>query len=263
MEEGGGRRGRRRRLPRTPFLNVRFSAAIKEFGTALKNSSLIVHRGNKGGEREEALRQFFRERMPANYSIVEGEVVDLNGQASPQLDVMFYDQSINFALVSGLTNVLPAEALLASIEVKSILTKGEIEKSVNAARKLRALRPYDRDLGGVDVGDSGGRVKLARYYHCLFAYDTDLAEQGWLSKEGARLFSGCGTDHVIDAVYVLNRGLINLTRKGGMLENESGGAIMNFYFSILNFIQRESPRRRETPFGRYVTHATQTWTTLS
>ena len=159
----------RRPLPRSPFLNVRFSAAVEEFGIALKKSSTIAHRGNKGSSREESLRQFFRERIPKAYAIVEGEVVDLNGSISPQLDLMFYNQSLNFALNADQSSILPAEALLASVEVKSILTKAEIEKSVTAARKLRQLRPYDRALGGTDVGDSQQKVNIARYYHCLSA----------------------------------------------------------------------------------------------
>ena len=141
---------------------------------ALKKTSSIHHRGNKGSSREEALRAFFRERLPSNYAVGEGEVVDLNGQTSPQLDIMFYDQSVNFALVTGTTQILPAEALLSSIEVKSTLNSAEIEKSASAARKLRALQPYGRALGGKDIGDGESKPRVARYLHCIFAYDTDL-----------------------------------------------------------------------------------------
>jgi len=165
----------RRPLPRSPFLNSRFGAAVEEFGIALKKSSSITHRGNKGRSREETLREFFRERFPTAYAITEGEVVDLNGSVSPQLDLMFYNQSTNFTLNADKTSILPAEALLASVEVKTTLNKIELEKSAIAARKLRDLRPYNRALGGTDAGDSPQRVRTARYYHCLFAYDSDTS----------------------------------------------------------------------------------------
>jgi hypothetical protein len=253
----------RRSLPRSPFLNTRFGAAVEEFGIALKKSSAIVHRGNKGSSREESLRQFFRERIPKAYAVTEGEVVDLNGSVSPQLDLMFYNQSINFALSADQSSILPAEALLASVEVKTLLNKAEIDKSIIAAKKLRQLRPYDRALGGADVGDSPPKVKIARYYHCLFAYGSDLSEKDWMNREAERIRALCGSQHLIDAVYVLNRGLLNITANIGRLEDDRGGAISNFYFSILNFIQRENNRRAETPFDRYVTHATKAWSTLT
>jgi hypothetical protein len=250
-------------LPRSPFLNTRFGAAVKEFGIALKKSSDIAHRGNKGSSREESLRQFFRDRLPRTYAVTEGEVVDLNGLVSPQLDLMFYNQSTNFALNADQSSILPAEALLASIEVKTMLSKAEIDKSAIAAKKLRKLRPYDQALGGTGVGDSRRKVNGARYYHCLFAYDSDLSEEDWMKREADRIRSLCGGEHLIDAVYVLNRGLLNMPANIGRLEDDHGGAISNFYFSILNFMQRENGRRAETPFYRYVTHATKAWSKLT
>ncbi|MEH2520552.1 hypothetical protein V1279_006125 [Bradyrhizobium sp. AZCC 1610] len=252
-----------RPLPRSPFLNSRFGAAVEEFGIALKKSSSIVHRGNKGTSREESLRQFFRERIPKAFAVVEGEVVDLVGSVSPQLDLMFYNQSINFALNADQSSILPAEALLASVEVKTTLSKNEIEKSVIAAKKLRQLRPFDRTLGGVDVGDAPQKVNIARYYHCLFAYGSDLSEKDWMKREAERIRSICGSEHLIDSVYVLNRGLLNISANVGRLEDDHGGAISNFYFSILNFIQRENGRRAETPFYRYMAHASRAWSKLN
>src|SRR5690349_3061646 len=40
-------------------------------------------------------------------------------------------------------------------------------------------------------------------------------------------------EHLIDNVYVLKRGLLNLNANSGRLEGETGSAITSFYFSIL------------------------------
>ena len=192
--------------------------------------------------------------------MAEGEVVDLYGRTSPQMDLMFFDRGINFALNADRTSILPAEALLATVEVKSLLNQAEISKSVEAARKLRMLKPFGKPLGGTNVGSFTD--KNARYYHCVFAYDSDLAADDWLEKEAKRFFNSCKDDHLIDAVYVVERGLLNISYRIGQREDANGGAITNFYFSILNFIQREAGRRDKTPYDRYVTPPTKAWLKL-
>lgn len=249
----------RKKLPRTPFLNARFGAAVKQFGLELIKTSSINNPGSKGTAREDALRGFFQERLPTSFAVVQGEVVDLLGQSSPQLDLMFFDQSVDFALNADSASILPAEALLASVEVKSSLNTTEISKSISAARKLRNLRPFGNALAGPDVESEGTRRKNARYLHCVFAYESNLTATNWLQNEAARFRAVSGDEHLVDVIYVLNRGIINLTGKIGRLEDEEGGAITNFYFSVLNFLERESARRASTPYQRYVTHATKGW----
>jgi hypothetical protein len=51
-------------LLRSHFLNPIFGAALEEFGVKFKATASIMHRGNKGNEREEVLRKFFRDRLP-------------------------------------------------------------------------------------------------------------------------------------------------------------------------------------------------------
>jgi hypothetical protein len=123
------------------------------------------------------------------------------------------------------------------------------------------LMPFGKPLSRPDVG-SQARRKNARYYHCIFAYGTDLTADNWLEKEGARFFNSCKQDHLIDTVYVVGRGLLNVGSRMGRCEDSEGGAVTAFYFSILNFIQREARRRPETPYERYVTPATRAWLKL-
>jgi hypothetical protein len=102
-------------------------------------------------------------------------VVDQFNVAGPQLDVLVFDQTRNFSFSDGEVCILPAEALLASIEVKSKLDAAEVERSSKAARKLRMLRPFKATLGGRDMGAAAEEGKRARYFHCVFAYNSDVA----------------------------------------------------------------------------------------
>lgn len=236
------------KIPRNAYLNARFSASVKEFGLELIKTSNVKHTGSKGRAREEALLEFFRLRLPERFSVVEGEAVDSSGHTSPQMDLMFYDRSVNFALSADASYVLPAEALLATIEVKSELNTDEIAKSVKAARELRKLKPFGRALAGSDVGKAS--AENCRYFHCIFAYKTNLTTD-WMNAEYTRLSNACGNEHLIDLVYVLDKGLVHLTSDMVRPEDEDGGAITELYFSLLNFIQREAGRRKSVPMDRY------------
>jgi hypothetical protein len=141
-------RSRRSRPQPVPVFNKRFAAALQRFGAALLETSAVSHSGIKGTKREDAFRDFIAERLPKRYGVASGEVVDQFNTAGPQLDVLIYDQTRNFSFSDGQIHVLPAEALLASIEIKSKLDSNEIRRSCEAARRLRALRPFKSVLGG-------------------------------------------------------------------------------------------------------------------
>lgn len=248
-------------LPRSPYLNARFAAAIEHFGADLKASASIAHSVIKGGEREQSLTGFMRERLPERFGVATGEVVDLNGRTSPQLDILIYDRYADFAFNGGSQSIIASEALLASVEIKSKLTSLEVAKCADAARKLRQLRPHNRELGGRDVGKLDGK-KRARYMHCVFAFDTDLKISKWPKNEVTRFDAELGSEHLIDAAYILGRGIINFNYRKARSEDGSGGAITSFYFSILNFVLREADRRRPTPYDRYVTHNVKSWSNI-
>lgn len=246
-------------LPRSPYLNARFAAAIQHFAADLKASAGTKHSVIKGGQREDSLIGFLRDRLPERFGVATGEVVDLNGLTGPQLDILIYDRHADFPFSTGSQTILPAEALLASVEIKSRLTSAEVAKCVEGAKKLRDLKPHDRDLAGIDVKNQNDTKKRARYMHCVFAFETDLATSNWPKNEVDRFDRAQGSSHLIDAVYVLERGVVNFNHRKARGEDEDGGAIMSFYFTLLNFVMREANRRRPTPYDRYVTHGVNSW----
>lgn len=247
---------------RSSHLHPQFSAAVKEFGLKFLKSQSITHRGNRGTAREEALLEFLSQNLPNRYSVAEGEITDLAGKSSPQMDIIIYDGIEDTPFKSGSSVILAAEAALVTIEVKSKISAQEILKSIEAAKKLRELRPFNKSLAGSDIQAEPSDAGQARYFHCVFAYDSDLTKDNWLSKEFGRIQEACESDHLIDAVYVLERGLIQMNGKKGREEDDDGGAISNLYFSILNFVQREGKRRKQTPYELYTKPQKNAWTEL-
>jgi hypothetical protein len=83
--------------------------------------------------------------------------VDQLNATGPQLDVLVYDQNRDFSFSDGTIHILPAEALLVSIEVKTKLDANGVRRCCEAARRLRALKPFKESLGGKDIGPRAQR----------------------------------------------------------------------------------------------------------
>jgi hypothetical protein len=145
-----------------PVFTDTFTAWIGQFKAEIIRTRNIKHKGTKGMLRESPLADFFSKKLPSVFGVTTGEAVDLDNRSSPQLDVLFYNRMRDFPFVSESAVVLPAEALLASIEVKSRLDANEARKSVEAARTLRKLRPFKAELGGRDIKDTSSSAALSK-----------------------------------------------------------------------------------------------------
>jgi hypothetical protein len=257
----------RRKTPSVSF-QKRFSAALQEFVAKFINSDAVKHAGSKGAEREKPVREFLAGHLPATFDVRKGEVVDIDDSRSPELDLVVFDKSRNFPFYDEGSDivVLPCEALLASIEVKSRLTSNEIKSTFEAAERLYRLRPFKRDVAprrrrGEPANND------ARFFHCIFAYESDLSLEGWLENEYRRLTTIAVETKVspeyIARVYVVNRGLIDLSDKRGVREGQGQGtALMQFYMHLLNFLSRENARRKPVPYIEYAGRMNAEWQKL-
>lgn len=243
-----------------PAFYEKFSTAIQFFGLYLAESANVRHAGNRGEEREFSLSRFLSDLLPSDFRVSSGEAVDLLGNNGPALDVMIYDRSKNSPFYSQVREVIPAEALLASFEVKSTLNLNEIRKSLAASEKLKKLKPLKRPLATVSSNASHRRGY--RYYHGVFAYKSNLTETDWAKKELIRVQNEIpnGATCGIDFIYVVGRGLINVGNSTFIPENNSTGqALIALYFGIYNFLMRENRRRDPAPFFSYSTDLNRFW----
>lgn len=251
--------------PQETFKSKFENAIYKIFNTFLE-TKMVKHSGTKGTEREIPLIEFLNLNLPKTYSTVSGEIVDLFNNSSPQLDVMIYDKIRNIPFRSGQNYILPAEALISSIEVKSKLTKNEIKKILINVKKLKDLKPFGRPLDLAKGGRKKEETISCRYYHCVFAYSSDLSKDNWLNKEFIRIKEVArqlDIDYtLIDRIIVLDRGIINLAKSMGKISDDNSTIFMYFYMHLLNFIQRENSRRQNTPFLDYSGSMSERWVKL-
>ncbi len=249
-----------------PAFSAKFEGALKDFSASLLKSDAFEHALTKGEQRELPVQSFFKEHLPAGYRVVSGEVIDRRDNHSPQLDVMIYDGDRNFAIYSESASILPAEALLASVEVKSKLTLDEVRKSLRAAQKLYKLRPFGIAPTREKKGGKDAKFKC-RYFHTVFAYDTDIAEKDWMQSEFTRMLNVAADERIdatlVDRVYVARRGLLNIPHDHGMAEEgDDGRGLLNYYMHVLNFLVRENRRREPVDYIEYAGRMTKGWKKL-
>lgn len=250
------KRKKRRKEP-SKVVSNHFAASVKRMAADFLESDSFNHALTKGEEREDPIKSFFINLIPKTFNVVSGEVIDLNDNSGPQLDLMIYDQIRNFGFYSKGKSILPSEALIVSIEIKSKLTIGELRKSVKASKKLHKMQPFKESLSHPRLGGEQFDGKC-RYFHCIFAYESTISSNDkWLQKEYKRyekvtkeLKTNLG---IIERIYVANKGMINPRKNWGLTENNgSGKALMHFYLDILNFLIKENDRRKTAPYIAYI-----------
>lgn len=218
-----------------------------------------------GEVREQGLARFLSDRLPSKYKVARGEVVDAGGFQSGQTDILIYDGSSTAPLLTkrnGLV-LLPVEALLASIEVKSMLTREEFRKSVRGVGKLRDLRPFGSPWGLPKRNGGHADDGLPNFFSTVFAFGSTL-EKDWESQEIQRIREVCSEIAVptewIDRVVVLPRGII-LPAAGRVARFQSDQQVLGlWFFHLMNFLARESARRDPFPWAIYERSLNPQWT---
>jgi hypothetical protein len=106
--------------------------------------------------------------------------------------------------------LVPAEAALAVVEVKSSLNATAVAECVDNALSIRALSPYGKRFAtrlGAETFDDRPRC-----FYSVLSYQSDLAEQTWLTSEWRRLTNAAEAKRtevvIVDRVVVLDPGLL-------------------------------------------------------
>jgi hypothetical protein len=158
--------------------------------------SQIKHLGERGEERELALKSFLESYLPSRYAISNGEIVDVIKQTSPRCDLIVYDHANSPLLLAGRNyRVFPAEPVFAVIEVKSVLTVAELEDAVEKIRTIKKLERKNGSIGGI-----------------VFAYKSAWKKDAIqkIASHLQRINSKLTPADYIDMICVLNAGLIRI-----------------------------------------------------
>jgi hypothetical protein len=230
--------------------------AEEELWLSFNQAKAKEHNLSRGESREEGIARFLQSRLPSRFRVTRGEAVDAAGHRTGQLDVVIYDCNRTVPLLTEKSgDVLPAESLLAVVEVKSTLTQAELNKCATAAKAIAQLRP-----GGVKFSTPREKGRDAsdgrpRCQYSVLAYNTDLGSERWCEKEWKRLRKATKSAGInrrnIDRVIVFNRGMLVPPSKTGRASHDEKGMLRHWFLHLTNFVIREADRRSGFDFQDY------------
>lgn len=169
------------------------STLVKNLIESVDSLGRLGHTLTKGQLRELFVAQVLNNFLTIQFGIGTGIIVNQKGNQSAQTDIVIYDKRIipPFIEERGI-GVYPAESVIATIEVKSWLNKGEIESADKAATKLKD-EIYDPNSSIYE--DFGYLKPLCTVIGFYNSGENDLLEVGkgkeWLSKNIRSLFGIC------------------------------------------------------------------------
>ena len=150
---------------------------------------------NIGYNRELFCNKFLSRVLPPRLTVRHGEIWDSQGNKTGQLDVVILRDDTP-SLTFGEADAFLAEGVFAVIEVKSNLTKTELQEALTTLKRVKSLKL----LGGGAMITAGS--VLNRPLRCIFAYE------GATFQTLVQELSRHENKDVADLICILERGAI-------------------------------------------------------
>lgn len=96
------------------------------------------HSPSKGARREDILRDYLSDNLPEVVGVSEGQILDPEWNASAQCDLILYSR-LSLCFKNPDVRLFPSDSVLAMLEVKSHLDKGDIRESVERTRIVKKM----------------------------------------------------------------------------------------------------------------------------
>ena len=170
------------------------------------------HNGTAGEGGEAVVAKFLRSQLPQSIGISTGQILDVTGQISKQVDVILYDAEHTPMLFSNQNEritLVPAEGVLGVVEVKTHLRSRDIEICLANCRSVKQLVRTAYFPQAIQTTHSiyGKQYIDPPIYYTVFAAASDNLYAGKLNE----IQEDVPIDQRIDSVCCLDRGVnVNL-----------------------------------------------------
>jgi hypothetical protein len=191
------------------LLGSQLRSVSEQMRADFEKSGLVKHHGSRGTQREEIVHDFVSLYTARNFDVAHNcEIVAVTGEAAAQSDVVVVDSTT--PRLQNLTShrIVPIEYVYGVIEVKSRLTKLELEEACDNIKSMKQLPRLAYAEGGfVRRYMFGGHLYAAMPpFGLVFTYDSpsilsvakNLAH--WCAQQPPELRP--------DGVYILGKGAL-------------------------------------------------------
>lgn len=182
----------------------RIISEIKSAVNKAKDIGALQHSGMKGRLREIVIQDLIEPLLPNGIEVATGSIIDSYEKETPQMDVIIYSTTLlpPFMKMREQT-IVPVEACIQAIEIKSQLTATEVSDAIGKATAFKDLA-----IRGHEPFRNGQRVPKVDSIFSLFAFDTDLSERGKkeIERYEERVPSSLKTRVLINDICVVGRG---------------------------------------------------------
>jgi len=184
-----------------------------------KVPGIAGHPIHKGTPREIFIREFLEWHTSERTAIGTGEIIDCDSspcppqeEGRPQNDIVIYNREYPKLYLGGGINAFLSESVVATIEVKSKLTKAALKRSIKSAKAVKNLKRNVDEVFKTDYTPPGILSYVVAYdgpkkMETVYKWITDIHEdEGILFPDiGKRMEVSISS---IDAVFVLGRGFV-------------------------------------------------------
>jgi hypothetical protein len=187
-----------------------------------KVSKSFGHSMNQGSIREHFIREFLNEHFSEKFAFGVGEIINAYskcGEIRNQFDIVMYEKNYPKLRIGGITAFL-AESVIATLEIKSSLTKKRLEQAIESSRKVKDLQ-----MNFIEISQCGHTPpKILNYllaYECrssmstLFKWIREIYQTKGIadiidpldSSKGSNAFTKIPS-RLLDGIFILNKGFI-------------------------------------------------------
>jgi len=233
-----------------PQIQDRFRNAVTAAIAKFHETSGMKHAGLKGRFREIFVGEMIKPILSADLIAGSGVVADANGGTSPEADVVIFDKfHIPAVLYNEREGLFPLEGVYYYGEIKSRLTKRELEDAVRKFRAVLAMHPLPNAEGRYWIGP-----------RFLFAWSSDLKGES-LQAELARYFEvdeNATTRPAATIICIVGKGYCYANPTEGNVTWHKVGKtdgvqeVVNFIGGVANSLMDFRMKRFGTKFGHYI-----------
>ena len=207
----------------------------------------ILHAGLRGSAVEHLISDFVGQYLPRRFAVTSGLVIGSDDSVSAQTDLIIYDQE-QASPIPSTTTVIPAEAVVGIVEIKTGIRIADLRKTVNDTARFKGLPQLASDLHKLDP-ESGGTKRQSLVMPWLKQSTMlGLSSQLSLDKIAAywhQHYTDVRFGYQLDSILCMDRGLIMLAASHP--ENRNPGNAMNMVPCVSPGIDDPQGPRRLSP----------------